>query len=344
MGREHRLPGDARICEEGDRRDARVSVALPNAAAGIISACAATRRIQLDRDATIAGIDVGEDFLDLALLPPLRRSLLLARVDLRGIGREADGRGLSSDAGAIEELALRIARAVPLPTQGAIALVDSPRWPSDLDWSADGVVRRSGHSGGRKIDAALRAMVKTLRATGKHPRLAPLSMFPTPRFDYFGARIVAPTCKPHLRAMGCELFGVPLTRNFSAPYGGTFTRFMICGFATYRALAALGVETYEAYPDLQFRLWAGREVLPPKRRRSAALPARQNIVRRLADTLGTRCGGTVATLDAADAAILALSTAAASRNGAILQVEDQAEGRFIAALGAADARRLDRRD
>ena len=34
----------------------------------------------------------------------------------------------------------------------------------------------------------------------------------------------------------------------------TFTRFMLAGFATYRALERLGVPAFESYPDLQLRL------------------------------------------------------------------------------------------
>jgi hypothetical protein len=272
------------------------------------------------------------------------RSLAVGRVGLCGIGRETEAKRVPLSAGAVAQLARLIAAAAPPLEQRAVALVDSPRWPSDLDWSAEGVTPRRAHLGGREIDVSLRAIVEQLRAPGGRPGLARLSMFPTPRFDYFGARIMAAACKPHLRAMGRDLFDAALMRDFGALTGGTFTRFMISGFATYRALATLGVETYEGYPDLQFRLWAGRMMLPPKRRRDTALHARRQIVRRMAARLGISCEDRIDTLDRADAAILALSAAAARRDGGIVVVENCAEGRFLVALDRADTRRLTRLD
>ena len=275
-------------------------------------------------------------------MSPAGGSLVLERVGLREIAGGTEANPCAPSSGAVAQLARLIAAAAPSLEHRAVALVDSPRWPCDLDWSANGVKPRSGHAGGREIDAALRAIVKQLRALGGRPRLTPLSMFPTPRFDYFRARIMAAACKPHLRAMGRELFGAALRGNFGALTGGTFTRFMISGFATYRALAAIGVETYEGYPDLQFRLWAGRAELPPKRNRGAALRARRRIVRRMADALGISCGDRIDTLDAADAAMLALSAATARRDGRVVVVENCAEGRFLVALDHADARGLTR--
>jgi hypothetical protein len=164
-------------------------------------------------------------------------------------------------------------------------------------------------------------------------------MFPTPRFDYFGARLASDNCKPHLRAFGHELFGDALKGNFGALTGGTFTRFMIAGFATYRALGAIGVDSYESYPDLLFRLWSTEKELPSKATRSNALGARRRILEQLMGQLELEGASGFSTLDWADAAILALSVIAAAREGAIVVIDVGAEGRFIVALGAADAER-----
>ena len=108
---------------------------------------------------------------------------------------------------------------------------------------------------------------------------------------------------------------------------------MITGFAAFRALEALGADSYESYPDLQFRLWSHEPILPPKRMRTAALDTRRRIVAELAMRIGIGGCGNIRTLDAADAAILALSTAAGGcREGSILAVEHGAEGRFLVAV------------
>jgi hypothetical protein len=114
---------------------------------------------------------------------------------------------------------------------------------------------------------------------------------------------------------------------------------MIAGFAAYRALSALGVDSYESYPDLQFRLWSAEKELPSKTSKASALGARQRILERLMGRLELVGVSGFPTLDAADAAILALSVIAASREGAVLAVDVSAEGRFIVALDAADAER-----
>jgi hypothetical protein len=263
------------------------------------------------------------------VIEPGPRALELARVDLRGIEKAEE---------ALPELARRIAGEAPQLTQGAIAIIDSPRWPCDLDWSQSGAIRRLEEVTARVIDRELQAIVKTLRATGA--RELTLSMFPTPRLDYFTRQIAANSCKPHLRAFGHELFG----RGEPDPglaTGGSFTRFMLAGFATYRALGVLRITCYEGYPDLQFRLWIGNEPLPSKIRKKMtkadslrALPVRQRLVAELAERLGIGGSGAVATLDYADAAMLALSVKAAESEDCGVVVEHQAEGRFWITLPA----------
>lgn len=138
------------------------------------------------------------------------------------------------------------------------------------------------------------------------------------------------SCKLHLRALCHEMFGEP--SGGETGKGGTFTRFMISGFAAYRALERLEVDCFESYPDLQFRLWNGGAGLPSKMkgtRKAIALRARQDAVRELATQLGVETGP-VATLDAADAAIMGLSAAAAEAGlGERVIIRDKAEGRFL---------------
>ncbi len=229
--------------------------------------------------------------------------------------------------------------------RGAIVLVDSPRWPSDLDWSKPGVVAAPHYHRGREIDFGLRALAVRLRELGANPALAPLAMFPTPPLRYFGAHLNAATCKPHLQVLGRALFSDALDCEFGPPAGGIFTRFMIAGFATYRALEVIGADTYECYPDLQFRLWCGRRPLPSKNStgadgRAAALAARMRVLAALARRLGVTGCRRIRRLDEADAAILLLSVVAARRHGATIIFENSCEGRFMVALNAADAQRF----
>jgi hypothetical protein len=187
------------------------------------------------------------------------------------------------------------------------------------------------------IDRGLQALVKALREAGAST--LKLAMFPTPRRDYFARQIAAPACKPHLRAFGHAL-GLGAT-DPGPPIGGTFTRFMMAGFAAYRALAIRRVTRYEGYPDLQFRLWSGNAPLPSKMgkaSRRAALDARQRLVAGLADRLGVADATAVSTLDQADAAILALSVLAATSGDCGVVVAHPAEGRFWVTLPAATAR------
>lgn len=308
--------------------------------------------------------------------------LSLARVNLRDIAR-APAANLSRSylgTNAITLLGGMLAERVSA-LRGAIVLVDSPRWPSDLDWSKaisrDGCgrngeprpraaggspgqsrrgtslrsARRTGliaatHAErGRGLDVALRALVSNLRKWGPNSTLTALSMFPTPPMRYFGAHLNTTTCKPHLRMLGQELFGEALNGDYGPPSGGIFTRFMIAGFATYRALEAIGAEVYECYPDLQFRLWCrGHRLFSKKKGRRPALASRFRVLSALARRLGVSCPRQIQRLDEADAAILALSMIAAQEYGASFIFENSFEGRFIVALDQPEALRFRQRD
>jgi len=160
---------------------------------------------------------------------------------------------------------------------------------------------------------------------------------------YFGAQLNAATCKPHLRSFGQALFGKSLNRDYGPPSGGIFTRFMIAGFATYRALDTIAGELYECYPDLQFRLWRGGRVLSSKNSsegRKAALESRVRVLTTLAGRLDIHRFPQIHRIDEADAAILTLSTAAAQRYGAVLAVQNACEGKFMVALDGPESQRL----
>ena len=294
----------------------------------------------------IVGIDVGEDFLDLAIVDEKGTALRLERVAIAGVEAGDPNRCAtnSADLGsgrAIDELRRRMFAAAPeLGASDTIALVDSPRRPRDLD--ADGL-RGAGTVAGRKIDTALRAIVGRLglRKAGGAP--FSLSLFPTPRFEYFAACVRDPRCKPHLAVLGRELFGdaIEKTSPGVAPVGGRiFTRFMLAGFAAYRAICGIGVESYEAYPDLAFRLWAEGAQIPPKSAGRSASDARVRINRRLAERAGCAGAARIATLDEADAAVLALSAMNARRRGVIAVIEEKGEGRFALALDGDQAERV----
>jgi hypothetical protein len=287
----------------------------------------------------IVGIDVGENFLDLATVDAAASRMRLARVALVGI-EHAGAKG----AGAICELRQRMLAAAPeLAASDAIALIDSPRWPRDLDLATSGTNDIQPQRG-REIDASLRAMVKQLELRKRDGALFRLSLFPTPQFEFFAACVCDPRCKPHLAALGRELFGDAIDRAQAgpAPAGGRiFTRFMIAGFAAYRAIDGLGAASYEAYPDLAFRVWAKGVAIPPKSTGRAALDARVRINRRLAEELGCEGASGVRTLDEADAAILALSAARARQTGQIALIEAAREGRFALAMDSDHVRRSD---
>jgi Protein of unknown function (DUF429) len=320
----------------------------------------------------IVGIDVGEDSLDLAIVDAAAKHLRLERVAVVGIERGGDAnsgepsggdpnreqtnidgtiRGDGREGCGIDELRRRILAAAPeLGASGAIALVDSPRWPRDLDLGEGGGNLREvfvravlGASAGRKIDTTLRAMVGRLglRKAGGAP--FSLALFPTPRLEYFAACARDPRCKPHLAALGRELFPDAIEKASPgiAPVGGrVFTRFMLTGFAAYRAIDGIGVDSYEAYPDLAFRCWAGGAEIPPKSAGRSALVARMRINGRLAEEIGCEGASRIATLDEADAAVLALSAVKARRSGAIALIEEAGEGRFALAIDCDQAERI----
>jgi hypothetical protein len=285
------------------------------------------------------GIDVGEDFLDLAIVGARPRTLVFKRVALGGLNEHA-----------CDTLANRINGAAPGLDAAALALVDSPRWPRDLDWSR-GTHERDPAPRGRELDAILRRVFRTLMtAPDGKARMPGLAMFPTPRYDYFARCARDPRCKPHLSAIASELFNELLTDDGDArepaPGGGAiFTRFMLAGFAAYRALERLGVPAFESYPDLQLRLSSPSqdippEDLPPKRRRAEALAARRRIVAALAAGLELRDAPVAANLDQADAAVLALAAASSAQSGALWVVSNPCEGRFMLALDSRQAQSL----
>jgi len=321
----------------------------------------------------LIGVDVGEDFLDLAVLDGAAKTLRLARVAVAGVERAVGARNLAVKdyiagdgaartpiAGvhaAITGLRRRLLAAAPeLGAADATVMVDSPRWPRDLDLArraaeragAPGVVIRAAPGrivADRAIDSALRAIVDGLALKNRDGSPLRLALYPTPKFAFFAACARDPACKPHLAAFARELFGPALDRApaLPRPAGGRFfTRFMFAGFAAYRALEPSAGALFEAYPDLAFRLWAGKLKLPPKRERRAALATRRRILRRLAGELGCAGVAKVSTLDEADAAILAIGAAQASRAGLIAVVGHPAEGRFVVAGDERLAFALDR--
>jgi hypothetical protein len=266
----------------------------------------------------VSGVDVGEDFLDLAVLRATAPIIEHHRVALAGI--EEDPLGI---------LRKRLLACCPDLNRKWLALIDSPRWPRDLDYSSPVMCPRNPAPAGRILDSALRAM---LRASERH-RAMRLSMFPTPEFAYFANRANAPACKAHLRAAFRQLFqGADGPAGESSPpaagAGANFTRFMLAGFVTFKAWQASDVGTLEAYPDLQFRL-ASRNPLPPKRAGRAALAARVAVIKRLRRSLAIDLKSLPATPDQADAEILALTAAIAANQGSLAALDHPAEGRFL---------------
>src|SRR5262249_23854918 len=144
--------------------------------------------------------------------------------------------------------------------------------------------------------------------------------------------------KPHLVRIAHELrLARKATMSVPRGRGWLFTRFMLAGFATHRALEQVGVDTFESYPYLVFSLWkAASERLPPKSLRRAASNARKVILARLM----RRCRVTAPvakSLDEVDAAILAVTAhlSAIGRGGA-LTFHSQMHGRFLLALSTRD--------
>ena len=216
-------------------------------------------------------------------------------------------------------------------------MIDSPRAPRDVDCSGPKMTTRRDAPSGRLIDAALRDL---LRCESK----GTISMFPTPRAEYFAGCIASATCKPHLRAIGEEMLTsvieVRETKIEGPILGGTFTRFMLAGFGVFPALEELGIRAFESYPDLMMRLWSEDGPLPAKKLRGEALRVRARICARLARLVGIREFRIPTTLDEADAAVLALSAAASSTGGSLVELHCPAEGKFAVAFASLDKSRM----
>jgi len=231
----------------------------------------------------------------------------------------------------IESLKTRLSEVWPDAGAGSIALVDSPRCPRDVTWSERALRIDPGR---RALDVALRRLVKLQGIR--------LSMFPTPPLSYFRAQALAPRCKPHLRAFFDALFpGEDGADEGRAPQGGVFTRFMVAGFAVYLALDDLRVRTFEAYPDLQFRLWSEDEI-QSKGCGARAAGCRRRVNAKLRGELGLSTPRRKLSIDLLDAEILALSTAIASDRGILSVLSNAAEGRFLAALDTRQRNKLER--
>ncbi len=291
------------------------------------------RAIALAPDAPIVGIDVGERTLDLAIADSDR--MRLERVDLAGVENSADG--------AIAELARRIETAAPeLKREGATAIIDSPRYPRDSARRND-----AGTKGrySRLLDARLASVVGQLRAARmKSDPSFGLWLFPTPPHEDFIGYANDPACPPHLVSLVHELFpqytGTPDGELERFGAGRIFTRFMIGGFALYLALSRWPVNCFEGFPDLYFRLRAnGREIRPKRAGRRHALESRLPIVAAAMHQSNLR-GAAPATLDQADAAILAASIGAARGSGAVLAIEAPSEGVFALPVELGEALRL----
>src|SRR5262249_40160993 len=110
MGREYRLSRDARLRKEGDRWPPRIPAA--------VSRSGRITRFAFGSAQRVAGIDVGEDYLDVALLDGEANSLRLARVPILPATRHP-----------IAQIAESISGVFPELGRGAVALIDSPREP-----------------------------------------------------------------------------------------------------------------------------------------------------------------------------------------------------------------------
>lgn len=261
------------------------------------------------------GIDVSEDYLDLAALSD--NNLRIARIGLRGL--EGD---------ALAGLQSRLLQACPGLGPGWLVAVDSPRLPRDLSVAHPWPGRRARVPSSRLLDQNLRALARRL-----DPPLR-LSLFPTPTLRSFAAQM--PACgKPHLQAAFAALFPGAHEITESSGGGALFTRFMLAGFLTFAALEALGACAVEAYPYLQWQLWSPL-ALAPKRDPRAALRTRADALRGLRRRLQV-AAGEPATLDQADAEILAASTILAARHGWLGLLRQRDEGAFLLAASASFA-------
>jgi hypothetical protein len=294
---------------------------------------AATASFSVPSGETFIGIDVGENFLDLAIVNAFRRTMSFQSVALHGLG-ESPGTAL----------ARKIKEVAPELGARATVLVDSPRCPRDLDLS--GTERRDLVPAQREIDVELKRIFPLLMAASDGKPYKPgLSMFPTPLHTYFTQWAFQPKGKPHLAAITKELFAAFLNGDRDKTQqdgvvGGTFTRFMLAGFATYRALERIGINSFESYPDLQMRLCAPSRTLPPKKLHAEALIVRRRIVASLCESLGVVAESSPRTLDQADAAAMALAAALSARSDTLWTVSHPCEGRFMLALGHSQSQRL----
>jgi hypothetical protein len=225
-------------------------------------------------------------------------------------------------------LAADLKEKAPMLRRGAIAIVDSPA-ASRIDSARE-----------RAIDSRLRALVAQINSVKTREDRIVLAMFPTPTRKTFAQFAAALDCKPHLRYFALALIGRQRTaaafragRDARRHSGGRiFTRFMLAGFATHRALALLGVDTFEGYPYLAFCFWKRPGVrLPPKRERGA-LAARLKILDEVISHAGIGALPPPTSIDFADAAALATSAAAARISGSIFSISHPAEGRLLVAL------------
>jgi len=107
---------------------------------------------------------------------------------------------------------------------------------------------------------------------------------------------------------------------------------MLSGFAVYRVLERLGVECYESFPNLVFKIWNGGRTVPAKRHRSAALSVRQRINTELRSSLKITEGCDCTNLDQADAEVMVLAAASAVRSGSLTILDCPAEGGFLLPL------------
>ncbi len=246
----------------------------------------------------------------------------------------------------MDALRRRIAEAAPELGRGAVALIDSPHLPRDLDLARATRQRRDSAPRSRALDAALRELL--VRRSDGIARPFRWSLFPTPRVEYFARCANSANCKPHLLAIAHELLGafIPAATRRVPPAvtgGAIFTRFMLAGFACYPVLTRMGVEPLESYPTLVFNLWSSDGPVPPKGKRGEALEAGRTIVERLRRVVGVPRPVAAKNLDQADAAVLALAAAAASRGDSLVVLGHPAEGRFAVPLPPRPARRLARR-
>jgi hypothetical protein len=291
------------------------------------------RPIAIAPNAPIVGIDVGENALDFAIADS--GQMRLERVGLAGLE--------NSPGQAIAELARRIVAIVPeLTGKGAIALIDSPCYPRNGAAPAKNAAKSSYT---RLIDARLAAIVRRIRqARAKSNPSLGLWLFPTPPSAEFVRYACDPSCPSHLVRFVYELFPQYTEKRDAesekSGAGRIFTRFMISGFALYRALSQWPVACFEGYPDLYFRLCANGASITPKRvGRRRAMETRIPIVTAVMRQSG-QTGSAPTTLDQADAAILAASACAARRSGTLLGIEAPSEGVFALPLARADARYL----